>query len=164
MTPRTPQCEVFCPLLWSSTHSGVPEDSQPPTFPSVGLHPHTWPKWGCNNLGVIEKFLKLRYRKWPRIGHSDIFSPSYGQKKGRESNSQFDSRPLKVKNWPLCDVASESATCRWKDLDEGYSFGSDLIAIGLYSRELWPFEVRGVQPGQFRDSISGVPTKCAIWM
>ncbi len=48
MTPRTPQCEVFFPLLSSSEHSGVPEDSQPPTFPSVGLHPHTWPKWGCD--------------------------------------------------------------------------------------------------------------------
>ncbi len=48
-TPKTPQCEVFCPLLSSSKHSGVPEDSQPPTFPSVGLHPHTWPKWGCDS-------------------------------------------------------------------------------------------------------------------
>jgi hypothetical protein len=48
MTPRTPQCEVFCPLLLSSKHSGVPEDSQPTTFPSVGLHPHTRPKWGCD--------------------------------------------------------------------------------------------------------------------
>jgi hypothetical protein len=48
MTPRTPQCEVFCPLLSSSEHSGVSEDSQPPTFPSVRLHPHTWPKWGCD--------------------------------------------------------------------------------------------------------------------
>jgi hypothetical protein len=50
MTPRTPQCEVFCPLLLSSKHSGVPENSQPPTFPSVGLHPHIWPKWGCNTI------------------------------------------------------------------------------------------------------------------
>jgi len=40
--------------------------------------------WGV--LGVIGKVLKLRYRKWPRIGHLDICSPSYGQKKGRESN------------------------------------------------------------------------------
>jgi len=30
-------------LLLSSEHSGVPEDSKSPTFPSVGLHPHTWP-------------------------------------------------------------------------------------------------------------------------
>jgi hypothetical protein len=49
MTPRTPQCKVFWALLLSSEHSRVPEDSQPPTFPSVGLHPHTWPKWGCDN-------------------------------------------------------------------------------------------------------------------
>jgi hypothetical protein len=54
MTPRTSQCEVFCPLLSSSEHSGVPEDSKPLTFPSVGLHPHTWPKWGCDiNLRVV---------------------------------------------------------------------------------------------------------------
>jgi hypothetical protein len=44
----TPQCEVFFPLLSSSEHSGVPTDSKSPTFPSVGLHPHTWPKWGCD--------------------------------------------------------------------------------------------------------------------
>jgi hypothetical protein len=50
MTPRTSQCEVFFPFLSSFEHSGVPEDSQPPTFPSVGLHPHTWPKWGCDTL------------------------------------------------------------------------------------------------------------------
>jgi hypothetical protein len=44
MTPKTPQCEVFWVLLLSSEHSGVPEDSKSPTFPSVGLHPHTWPR------------------------------------------------------------------------------------------------------------------------
>jgi hypothetical protein len=48
MTPRTPQCEVFWALLSSSEHSKVPEDSKPLTFPSVGLHPHTWPKWSCD--------------------------------------------------------------------------------------------------------------------
>jgi len=55
MTPRTPQCEVFWALLWSSKHSGVPEDSKPPTFPSVGLHPHAWPKWGCDNHPIGNK-------------------------------------------------------------------------------------------------------------
>ncbi len=68
--------------------------------------------WGV--LGVIGKVLKRRHRKWPRIGHLDIFRPSYGQKKGRESNWQFDSRPLKVGNRPLLDVRFESATWRWK--------------------------------------------------
>jgi hypothetical protein len=52
----------------------------------------------------------------------------------------------------------------WKDLDEGYNFGSDLVAIGLYSRELWSFKVPGVLPRQFWDSISEVSGICAIWM
>ncbi len=118
--------------------------------------------WGV--LGVIGKVLKRRYRKCPRIGNSDICSPSYGQKKGRESNWQFDSRPLKVGNRPLHDVRFECATWRWKDLDEGYNFGSDLVAIQLCSRELRQFKVSGVPPGRFRDYISGVPGICAIRM
>jgi len=115
-------------------------------------------------LDVIEKVLKRRYRKWPRIGHSDICSPSYGQKKGRESNWQFDSWPLKVGNRPLPDVALKSATRRWKALDESYNFDSGLVPIRAWDEELWPFKVPGVQLGQFRDSILGVPTKCAIRM
>jgi hypothetical protein len=51
MTPKTPQCRVFWALLSSFEHSGVPEDSKIPNFGSVGLHPHTWPKWGCDKLG-----------------------------------------------------------------------------------------------------------------
>jgi hypothetical protein len=90
--------------------------------------------WGV--LGVIGKVLKCKYRKWPRIGHLDICSPSYGQKKGRESNWQFDSRSLKVRNRHLPDLRIESARCRWKDLDEGYNFGLDLVAIRSRSREL----------------------------
>jgi hypothetical protein len=106
---------IVAPLLW----------------PSVGVKPNTWKSCelessgtpecseldnkGQNNshcgvLGVIEKVLKRRYRKCPRIGNSDICSPSYGQKKGRESNWQFDSRPLKVENRPLPDVRFGSAT------------------------------------------------------
>ncbi len=69
MTPRTPQCEVFFPLLSSSEHSGVPEDSQPPTFPSVGLHPHTWPKWGCD-IGGKGNYLITPI---PRFGFGAIF-------------------------------------------------------------------------------------------
>jgi hypothetical protein len=46
----------------------------------------------------------------------------------------------------------------------GYNFGLDLVAIQLWSWELWRFKVPGVPPGQNRDSISGVPGICAIWM
>jgi hypothetical protein len=89
--------------------------------------------WGV--VGVIGKVLKRRYRKWPRIGHLDICRPSYVPKKGRKSNWQFDSRPLKVRNRPLPDLRIESVRRRWKDLDEGYNFGWDLVAIRLRSRE-----------------------------
>jgi hypothetical protein len=136
--------------------SGTPECSELDSKAQSTSH------WGV--LDVIGKVLKRRYRKWPRIGHLDICSPSYGQKKGRESNWQFDSRLLKVRNRPLPDVRIESVTRRWKDLEEGYNFGLDLVVIGLHSQELWLFKVLGVQRGQFRDSISRVPTKCAIWM
>ncbi len=44
--------------------------------------------------------MKCKCLKWARIAHLDIYSISYGQKKGRESNWQFDSRPLKVGNRP----------------------------------------------------------------
>jgi hypothetical protein len=110
--------------------------------------------WGI--LGVIGKVLKRRYRKWPHIGHLDICSPSYGQKKGRESNWQFDSRPQKVGNRPLPDLRIESAIRRWKDLDEGYNFGLDLVAIRPGSRELWPPKVSGLHPGQFRDNFGTI--------
>jgi hypothetical protein len=139
---------------WES--SGTPECSELDNKGQNTSH------WGV--LSVIGKVLKPRYRKCSRIGDSDIRSPSYGQKKGRESNWQFDSRPLKVGNRPLPDVRFERTTWRWKDLDEGYNFGSYLVAIQLCSRELWRFKVLGVPPGQFRDSISGVSGICAIWM
>ncbi len=129
--------------------SGTPECLELDNKAQNTLH------WGV--LGVIGKFLKRRYRKWPRIGHLDIYSPSYGQKKGRESNWQFDSRPLKVGNRPLLDLRIESAIRRWKDLDEGYKFGRDLVAIRSGNRELWAPKVPGLHSGQFRDNF-GTPT------
>jgi hypothetical protein len=51
-------------------------------------------------LYTVGKALKCRCRKWPRMSHLNICSTSYGQKKGRESNWQFDSRPQKVRNRP----------------------------------------------------------------
>jgi len=141
-----------------------------PLWPSVGVKPNI-PKvgdleldskaqntshWGV--LSVIGKVLKRRYWKWTRIGHLDICRPSCRQKKGRKSNWQFDSRPPKVGNRPLFDLRIKSATRRWKDLDEGYNFGLNLVMIRLCNRELWVPKVPGLQPGQFRDNF-GTP----IW-
>jgi hypothetical protein len=147
------------------------ESSETPEFSELDSKAQNTSHWGV--LGVIGKVLKRRYRKWPRIGHLDICSPSYGQKKGRESNWQFDSRPLKVGNRHVLDVRSGSATSRWKALFEGYNFGSDLVPIGGQGEELWSPKVPGLQLGQFRnnfgttsgqlrDSISGVPGKSDI--
>ncbi len=87
-------------------------------------------------LGVIRKVLKCRCLNWPRNGHLDICSPSYGQKKGRESNWQFDSRPQKVGNRPFPNVCSRSATRRWKALDESYNFGRKLVQIRVWGETL----------------------------
>jgi hypothetical protein len=96
-----------------------------------------------------------------QFGH---LQPKLWAKEGPGQFRQFDSRPLKVGNRCLPDILIRSAIRRWKDLDEGYNFGLDLVAIQICSRELWRFKVPGVPLGQFRDSISGVPKICAIWM
>ncbi len=110
------------------------ESSETPECSQLDRKAQNISHWGV--LGVIGKVLNRRYLKWPRIGHLDICRPSYGQKKGQESNWQFDSRPPKVENRPLPDLRIESEIRRWKDLDEGYKFGLDLVAIKPDSREL----------------------------
>jgi len=70
------------------------------------------------------------------MSHLDICSTSYGKKKGRESNWQFDSRPLKVRNRPDPDVCKWSVTHHWKALNESYKFALDLIPIKGLSKEL----------------------------
>jgi hypothetical protein len=99
--------------------------------------------WGV--LHVIGKLLKCRCRKWPHMSHLDIFSTSYGKKKGQESNWQFDSRPLKFRNRPDPGVCRWSATHRWKALKESYKFAWNLIPIKGLSKELWTHKVLGVQ-------------------
>jgi hypothetical protein len=110
-------------------------------------------------LYIIGKLLKPRCLKWARIAHSDIWNISYGQKKGRESNCQFDSRPLKVRNRPLLDVRIGSATRRWKALDESYSFALEGIAIRGLLAKLWGSKVPGVPFGAISRLPRGSPGK-----
>jgi hypothetical protein len=70
----------------------------------------------CDVLYIIGKLLERRYLKWALISHLDIWNTSYGQKKGRESNCQFDSRLENVRNrpdllscWTTCDIPLESS-------------------------------------------------------
>jgi hypothetical protein len=89
------------------------------TFSKMGLEsPLGLPKTQSSIVGVktrcfevffipLEKVLKCRCSNWPRMCHFDICSTSYGRMKGRESNWQFDSRPLKVGN------RLDPGACRW---------------------------------------------------
>jgi len=131
--------------------SGTPENSELDLKGQISLH--------LSVLGFVGKGLKCKCPKWPRMSHLDICSPSYGQKKGRESNWQFDFQPLKVRNRPLPNVWFLSATWRWKALKERYNFGSDLVLIGLYSRELWAPKVPGLQPWTISRLQLGSPGK-----
>ncbi len=63
-------------------------------------------------------------------------STSYGKKKGRESNWQFDSRPLTIGNRPDLGMCRYNATCHWKAFKESYKFALDLIPIGGMNKEL----------------------------
>jgi hypothetical protein len=150
-TPLWAKCEgeAHTPKSGNLESSGTPKNSELELKGQNTLH------WGV--FGVIGKVLKCRCLNWPRIGHLDICSPSYWQKKGWESNWQFDSRPQKVGNRPLPDIFSRSATRGWKALDESYNFGSNLIRSELGARIYDSLKSRESKSGQFRDSFETPP-------
>jgi hypothetical protein len=92
---------------------------------------------------IIKKLLEFRCLKWARMTHLDTSNTSYGQKKGRESNWQFDSQPLKVKNHPNFLACRWRATYHWKALNKGYNFSLNLISIGGLHTKLWAPKVAG---------------------
>jgi hypothetical protein len=93
---------------------------------------------------IIGKLLKRRCLKWARMTHLNICHTSYGKKKDRESNWQFDSWPRKVKNWPDFRACWWSATHCWKALNESYNFASDFVPIENLNVKLWPHKVARV--------------------
>jgi hypothetical protein len=126
---------------WS--HKWIPKSSE---RNCRGQNPSFW-----RVLYIIGKLLKCKCLKWAHIAHLDIWNTSYGPKKGWESNWQFDSRPLKVRNrldsraWRWC------ATYRWKDLDEDYNFSIELITIkGLYAKLCAPQSCGSSSCGDFK--------------
>ncbi len=94
---------------------------------------------------TIEKLLKLRCLKWVCMTHLDIWNTSYGQKKGWESNWQFDSRPLKVGSQPVFLAFKWHVTYHWKAFNEGYNFVLDLISIRGLHTKLWGPKFAGFQ-------------------
>jgi len=118
--------------------------------------------WGV--LGTVEKVLKCRCPKWPCMSHLDICSTSYGRKKGRESNWQFDSWPLKVGNRPDSGVCRQSATHLGKLLKRTTTLVQISSRSEFGARSYERPKSRESKPGQFRDSTLGVPGKRIIWM
>jgi hypothetical protein len=107
----------------------------------------------CSFFYIIGNLLKHRCLKWFRIAHLDIWNTSYGQKKGRESNCQFDSWPEKLGNRPESLVCRQRAIYRWKALDKSYNFVLNRTSIrGLFAK-LWGSKVAGVPTG----AILGLP-------
>jgi len=145
-TPFWGKCEV-------ATHTpenGTWEFSRTPKNSEHNYRGQNTFYWGV--LYIVEKVLKCRCPKWPCMSHLDICSISYGWKKGQESNWQFDSRPLKVENWPDSGACRWSATHPWKALKESYDFGSDLISIWVRGEKLWMPKIPGVQT----ETVSGL--------
>jgi hypothetical protein len=104
----------------------------------------------CGAIYIIGNLLERRCLKW---AHLDIWNTNYGQKKGRESNCQFDSWPQKVRNRPEVLGCRGRATYCWKDLDKSYNFASNHIYIGGLLAKLWGSKVAGVPTWP----ISGLP-------
>jgi len=152
-TPLWTKCEdeTHTPKSGNLESCGTPENLELDRRGQNNLH------WSV--LYTVGKFLKCRCPKWPCMNHLNICSPSYGQKKGRDSNWQFDSRPLKVGNRPDSNVSRRSATWRWKALKEKYKIALNLIPIGGLSRKLWMPKVPGLQPGTVSGLLFGSPRK-----
>jgi len=81
-------------------------------------------------MGSHDPFEYLKHKLWPKEGH--------------ESNCQFDSWPLKVKNRPNFLACRWHVTYHWKDFDKGYNFAWDLTSIGGFHTKLWASKVAGV--------------------
>jgi hypothetical protein len=157
-TPLRGKCEVAIHTpengTWES--SGTPKNSERNCKGQNTSH------WGV--FYFIGKILKCICPKWPRMSHLDIYITSYGQKKGRESNWQFDSRPLKVRNRPDFGACRWSAKHCWKALEESYNFGLNLVPIQVRGEKLWTPKFPRAQIGTISGFHFGSPGKRAIWM
>ncbi len=107
--------------------------------------------------------MKRRCLKWACMTHLDIWNTSYGQKKGQESNWQFDFLPLKVGNQPNFLAFRWHAKYRWKALNKAYNFASNLISIGGLHTKVWGPKVARVPTlGISRLPFGSPGTKCHL--
>jgi hypothetical protein len=104
--------------------------------------------------------LEHRCLKWAHMTHLNISNTCYGQKKGRESNWQIDSRPRIVKNHPGFFLGRWCVTYHWKDLDDNYNFSLHFISIEDLPTKLWaPKVVRVLVVGILKLPLRSSRTK-----
>ncbi len=157
-TPLWGKCEV-------ATHTpenGTWESSRTPKSSKLDCKGQKTLHW--NVLYTIGKVLKCKCPKWPCMSHLDICSTGSGRKKGRESNWQFDSWPLKVGNRPDPGGAGEVRHTVGKLSMRTTSLLQTSSQSEVGARSYEHPKSRESKPGQFRDSTLGVPGKSAIWM
>jgi hypothetical protein len=130
--------------LWENVRKWTPTlRSELPLWELESRWTFKFSKNNCRGKNSLN-FLECRFLKWARMTHLGSWYISYGQKKGHESNCQFDSQWVKVNNRPDFLVCRWRATYHWKALDEGYNFALDLTSIRGFHRKLWVSKVVGV--------------------
>jgi hypothetical protein len=155
-TPLWGKCEV-------ATHipkNGTCEPSETPQNSEHNRRGQNTSHWDV--LYTVGKVLKFRCPKWPRMSHLDISNISYGRKKGRESNWQFDSRPQKVGNRLAPGVCRGVRQTVEKLSRRATSLLQTLSQSEVRARSYEHPKSRESKPGQFRDSTLGVPGQRAI--
>jgi hypothetical protein len=122
-------------------------------------------KWQFQGLKLIglESFLdcwnllERKCLKCTHMIHLITLNINYGQKKGWESNCQFDFRPLKVENRPDLLMCRWHATYHLKALDKDYNFSFYLTLIGGLQKKVISFQSHS-------SPNLGIPRQNDIWV
>jgi len=135
--------------LWEMESQWTPKNSE---SDCRGQNP-----MACDVLYIIGKLLECRCLKWARVTHLDIWNTSYDQKKGQESNCQFDSWPQKVGNRLNLLGCRGRATYRWKAFMRATTFLQTASRFEVCSQSYGAPKSRESHLGRFRDFHLGVP-------
>jgi hypothetical protein len=160
-------CETYF-HKWERMQGMEPNDSQVHSHFGITFVRESWMfktlvgKTNKIKLGphdTIGKVLKCRCLKCPHIVHLYLICMNYDQKKGRESNWEFDS-------WSQIPLEQSSnlrlghAIHLWKDLFESYKVVPLDVPNKLGLKKIWTSKILGQKKSQFSESQE----KNAIWM
>jgi hypothetical protein len=96
--------------------------------------------------------------------HLDTSNISYGQKKGHESNCQFDSRPLKVKNCSISLLESDMQHTSGKLSTRATTLLWTSFQLEVCTQSYGAPKSQESQFWEFSNSHLGVPRQNDIWM